>query len=64
LLPLLTGVGRAHHGAILREAARLAESGQLMPRLDPHSFSLAEVEAAHQLVAERKAAGKVVVSVG
>jgi NADPH2:quinone reductase len=64
LLPLLTGEGRAHHGAILREATRLAESGKLVPRLDPHSFSLAEVEAAHRLVAERRAAGKVVVSVG
>lgn len=64
LLPLLTGVGRAHHGAILREATRLAESGQLVPRLDPHGFSLAEVEAAHRLVAEGKAAGKVVVNVG
>jgi NADPH2:quinone reductase len=64
LLPLLTGEGRAHHGAILREATQLAESGKLMPRLDPHGFSLAEVEAAHRLVAERKAEGKVVVTVG
>ncbi len=64
LLPLLTGEGRAHHGDILREATPLAESGALAPRLDPHAFSFAEVEAAHRLVAERKAAGKVVVTVG
>ena len=64
LLPLLTGENRAHHGEILREATRLAESGQLVPRLDPHVFSLTEIEAAHRLVAERKAVGKVVVAVG
>jgi NADPH2:quinone reductase len=62
LLPLLTGEGRAQHGAILREATRLAEMGKLLPRLDPHDFPLAEAEAAHRLVAERKAVGKVVVT--
>src|SRR5262249_44350036 len=35
LLPLLTGEGRPHHGEILREAARLVESGKMSPRLDP-----------------------------
>ena len=64
LLPLLTGEGREHHGAILREAARLAEGGALLPRVDPRVFSLDEVEAAHRLVAEHKAEGKVVVTVG
>lgn len=64
LLPLLTGEGRAHHGAIMREATHLAESGRLMPRLDRRGFSLDQVEAAHRLVAERNAEGKVVVTVG
>ncbi len=40
LLPLLTGEGRAHHGEILREATRLAEAGQLLPKLDPRRFTL------------------------
>ena len=35
LLPLLTGEGRAHHGEILREAARLVEAGKLSVRLEP-----------------------------
>jgi NADPH:quinone reductase-like Zn-dependent oxidoreductase len=64
LMPLLTGEGRDHHGEILREAKRLAESGWLVPRVDPHRFTLDEVDAAHRLVAERRAQGKVVVTVG
>lgn len=62
LMPLLTGKGRAHHGQILREAARLADAGKLTPLLDPAEFGLAEVEAAHQLAASGGAKGKVVVS--
>jgi NADPH2:quinone reductase len=64
LLPLLSGDGRAHHGEILREATALAESGHLIPRVDPRGFTLDTAEAAHRLVAERKAEGKVVVTIG
>ena len=60
----LTGEGRDHHGAILRAATQLAESGALLPRLDARTFSLDQVEDAQRLVAERKAEGKVVVTVG
>ena len=63
LLPLLTGEGREHHGEILREATRLMETGWLLPRVDTHAFSLCGVEAAHRLMAEKKAIGKVVVTV-
>jgi len=63
LLPLLTGEGRAHHGEILAEATRLAEAGQLRPRLDPRAFDLDTVEAAHDIVTAGTAQGKVVVSV-
>jgi NADPH:quinone reductase len=58
LLPLLTGVGHAHHGAILREAATLANHGKLRPLLHKQSFSTAEIGAAHALV-EAGALGKV-----
>lgn len=61
LIPLLTGQGRAAHGAILREAARLADAGQLSVRLDPQHFPLADANAAHAHLAAGKAAGKVVV---
>ena len=63
LLPLLTGEGREHHGAILRQATRHAEAGKLVPNVDARVFTLDQVEEAHRLVAERKAEGKVVVTV-
>jgi NADPH:quinone reductase len=63
LLPLLTGSGRAHHGEILRAAAELADTGALVPRLDPRHFTLDDVAAAHDVVEDGTGAGKVVVSV-
>jgi NADPH:quinone reductase len=60
LLPLLTGLGQAHHGAILREAAALADSGKLRPLLNQQRFSWADIDAAHAAV-ESGALGKVVV---
>ncbi|WDZ79017.1 zinc-dependent alcohol dehydrogenase family protein [Ensifer adhaerens] len=63
LLPLLTGVGREHHGAILAEATRLIEGGKLVPALDPRSFSLGGVAAAHSAIEDRSARGKIVVDV-
>jgi NADPH:quinone reductase-like Zn-dependent oxidoreductase len=63
LLPLLTGEGRAHHGEILREAAKLAEAGKLVPRVDPRHFELANVEEAYRAVAGGTAGGKIVVDI-
>jgi NADPH:quinone reductase-like Zn-dependent oxidoreductase len=63
LLPLLTGEGRAHHGEILAEAARLAEAGKLAPRLDPRRFALWDAGAAHAALEEGTAQGKLVVDV-
>jgi NADPH2:quinone reductase len=60
LMPLLTGLGQAHHGAILREAAVLAEGGKLRPLLNKQSFSAADIDAAYESV-ESGALGKVVV---
>jgi len=62
LLPLLTGEGRAHHGEILTKAAALADSGKLKPRLDPGTFTWAEIEEAYAAVAGGKTQGKVVVT--
>ena len=39
LLPLLTGQNQAHHGAILAQAAALADSGKLTPILSPQRFT-------------------------
>ena len=63
LLPLLTGEGKAHHGAILREATRLAEAGKIKPLLDSRPFNLASVEDAYALIEKRQAKGKVVISI-
>jgi NADPH:quinone reductase-like Zn-dependent oxidoreductase len=62
LLPLLTGVGRAHHGEILRQAARMADEGKLRPLLNERSFGVEEIAEAHAEVA-RGSNGKVVVSI-
>ena len=64
LLPLLTGDGREHHGAILAEAAKLAEAGALVPALDPRRFTLATVDDAYRAIEARTASGKLVVDVG
>jgi NADPH:quinone reductase-like Zn-dependent oxidoreductase len=63
LIPLLTGEGRDHHGAILSEAARLIEAGQLRPRLDKRQYDLGAVGEAYDAITNRTADGKIVVSV-
>jgi NADPH2:quinone reductase len=60
LLPLLTGMHRAHHGEILRKAAKLAEQGQLKPLLSERQFGPDEIADAHDMVA-KGGRGKVVV---
>ena len=60
LMPLLTGLGQAHHGEILREAATLADGGKLRPLLNKQHFSATDIDAAHALV-ESGALGKVVI---
>jgi NADPH:quinone reductase len=63
LLPLLTGVGRAHHGEILREAARLVEAGRIAPRLDARHFALNAVDEAYRAIETGTAAGKIVIDI-
>jgi NADPH:quinone reductase len=60
LLPLLSGVGRRHHGEILREVSNLAEKNQIRPLLAAEGFSRDEMAAAYDLVA-KGSKGKVVV---
>jgi NADPH:quinone reductase len=63
LLPMLTGRGRAHHGDILREATKLAESGRLRPLLTAARYTLGTAMDAHLAVESGTAVGKVVVDV-
>jgi NADPH:quinone reductase-like Zn-dependent oxidoreductase len=62
LLPLLTGLGREHHGEILREATRLADSGQLKPRIDSQTYTLETANDAHAAMAGSATSGKVVIT--
>jgi NADPH:quinone reductase-like Zn-dependent oxidoreductase len=61
LRPLLTGEGRAAHGHILREAAKLIEACKMQPRLHERRFTLDQAEEAHELVRTGHANGKVVI---
>jgi NADPH2:quinone reductase len=64
LMPLLHHKGRAQHGGILREVARLVDTGDLRPLVDPARFTFADVARAHAHVTQGKAVGKVVVRKG
>ncbi|WDZ95661.1 zinc-dependent alcohol dehydrogenase family protein [Herbaspirillum sp. WKF16] len=63
LLPLLSGRERAHHGEIMREAARLADAGGLRLLMDERRFTLAQANQAHAIVAAGHARGKLVIDV-
>ncbi|PST64229.1 MULTISPECIES: zinc-binding dehydrogenase [Rhizobium] len=43
--------------------ARTRSAGKIVPRLDPHRFTLADVDKAHALIENRQAHGKIVVDV-
>jgi NADPH:quinone reductase-like Zn-dependent oxidoreductase len=60
LMPLLTGLHRAHHGEILRQAGMLAEQHQLKPLLAERRFGLDEIADAYDMVA-KSSKGKVVI---
>jgi NADPH2:quinone reductase len=64
LLPMLSGKGRAHHGHILREAAKLVEAGRLLPLMDARRFDFDAAMQAHEEVEAGRAKGKIVVEIG
>ncbi len=59
-IPLITGEGRAHHGEILQEDAKLADAGKLKPMIDPNRFTFAQANEAHALFESGKHVGKIV----
>jgi NADPH2:quinone reductase len=61
LYPLISGKGRAHHGEILRQATKYAESGQLKPILDQTHYSPETIAAAYEAILGGKSKGKVVI---
>lgn len=64
LHPLLTGNGRAHHGEMLREAAKMAEAGKLVPLVNSTHYDLSTAETAYEALTSRQAPGKIIVTVG
>jgi NADPH:quinone reductase len=60
LMPLLTGMHRAHHGEILQKAGKLAEQSQLKPLLAERRFGLDEIADAYNMVA-KGSKGRVVI---
>lgn len=62
LMPLLTGRGYERHGSILRQAAELADAGQLTPRLDHREFHLETIGDAYDAVESGHRAGKIVIT--
>lgn len=61
-IPLVTGKGREHHGTILKEAAKLVDSGKLKPLIDPHHFMFSEANEAHAFFESKKHIGKIVLT--
>jgi NADPH2:quinone reductase len=59
LLPMLLGRGRARHGGLLTDAARLVDDGRLRPLLDSRKFSFSEAGEAHRRLESGEAVGKV-----
>ena len=59
LLPLITGMGRARHGEILRGLTELVEAGKVRPVLDEFEFDIGEVSQAHARLESGQAVGKV-----
>jgi NADPH:quinone reductase len=62
LIPMLFGLGRAHHGEILSKLAQLVDEGKIRPLLDSKTFSMTEVASAHQYAKSGQAIGKVVLT--
>jgi NADPH2:quinone reductase len=62
LFPLLTGIGRDHHGEILKQISDLASNGQIKPFLSEQHFGSNQIAQAFDLVA-KGSRGKVVVEI-
>ncbi|MCX7848381.1 MAG: zinc-dependent alcohol dehydrogenase family protein [bacterium] len=62
LLPMLTGINRPHHGAILRSIADLVDTGRLRPLIHPRVFSFLEVAEAHATLERGGVIGKIALS--
>ena len=63
LMPLLSGIGRRHHGEILAAATSLVEAGKLLPMLDPRRFTLSTACDAYRALKANEGHGKLVIDI-
>lgn len=65
LIPMIHGLGagRAAQGAVMAEAATLADAGKLRPLLDSRRFTLAELADAHRHAESGATVGKVIIDI-
>jgi len=63
LYPLISGRGRKHHGDILREATKMAESNRLISLLSENSYTLETVQNSYDDIATGTVRGKIVIDV-
>ncbi len=63
LLPMLAGIGGDDHKRILEELAVFVDAGQVRPLIDPSTFSLDTVGAAHEYAESGAAVGKVLIDI-
>lgn len=63
LLPMLSGIGGNDHKRILEELAELVDAGRIRPLIDPSTFTLETLGAAHAHAESGAASGKVVVDI-
>lgn len=61
-IPLVTGVGRSHHGEILEEIKELVEDGKIEPLIANEIFQFRECNSAHSLLESGDYVGKIVIS--
>ena len=62
LIPLIHNVGRAQHGATLRNVADVVDAGALRPLIDGERFRFADVADAHRRAESGAQIGKVVLA--
>jgi len=62
LIPLVHGLNRASHGAILTKIAKLVDDGAIKPLIDPRQFTIWQVADAHAYLESGQAVGKVVLT--
>ena len=60
LIPLTQGIGRAHHGEILKNITKLVEADRIKPLLHREVFTFSNVGLAHQALENGEVTGKLV----